>query len=301
VQRGWTRAELTYLRGHYYDRGAQHIAARFGRTLKAVLSKAKVLRILKSRCWRADELAFLREHYRKRPAVEMAAELGRSLSAVYQTARRWNLQQPPRHLSPDDVAELGRLHGEGFVDTEIARCLGFSREAIRDHRSRLGLPLNQDGVLRLKRQAVWTQWARLGITSAGQLRALAFRRFALENGWPEDLRPREVQVLNALAAHGVPMTRWELARGIGMRTDRRDYAGRLVLLSGNGPGGTYTASLARRGLVTILWRAGPQCKAAGKGCGQRLNLYALGPEALAMLERRAACESRTNLQRATAI
>lgn len=92
-----------------------------------------------------------------------------------------------------------------------------------------------------------------------------------------------MQILNALAAAGVPMTMLELAQAIGMRTDRADASHARVLLAGNGPGGTYTASLARRGLVVRhvgALRSGP-----ARGCH---DLYSLGPAALAILQRRAA-------------
>ncbi len=77
-----------------------------------------------------------------------------------------------------------------------------------------------------------------------------------------------------------------------MRTDRigtRGGRGRgtLELLIGNGPGGTYTASLMRRGLLVALGRMAP-----GNGRkGSHRQLYTLGPLALEILERRAAeCE-----------
>lgn len=78
------------------------------------------------------------------------------------------------------------------------------------------------------------------------MRAAAFRKYAADRGWPADLRPREVQILETLWHLG-PQTLPELARRIGCRPNKRGK-----LLHGNGPGGTYTATLLRRGLILAI-------------------------------------------------
>ena len=96
--------------------------------------------------------------------------------------------------------------------------------------------------------------------------------------------------MNVLAARGVPMTLVELAEAIGANTSTTHRTGsKRIVLSGNGPGGTYTASLMQRGLVIGLHQAGPLCGATGKGSGRRKSLYTLGPAALAILQERAKC------------
>ena len=132
-----------------------------------------------------------------------------------------------------------------------------------------------------------TQYERLGVANGGELRKRSFAKYACENGWPEDLRPREVQILNVLAARGVPMNRLELSAAIGMRTDRMGGNGTLALLTGNGPGGTYTASLLKRGLLSKVTRG---FLVSGLGKGRSRDLYFLGPFALEILQRRALCE-----------
>jgi hypothetical protein len=150
-----------------------------------------------------------------------------------------------------------------------------------------------------KKRAVVNQLKTLGLSSPTELRSRAFRLYAIECGWPEDLRPREVQILNVLAARGVPMTRLEIAQAIGMRTDRTGDRGHghktLELLSGNGPGGTYTASLMRRGLVAKLKRGSV---VAGLGKGHSRDLYYLGPEAVRILEARA-CQQQQQSEMAS--
>lgn len=97
---------------------------------------------------------------------------------------------------------------------------------------------------------------------------MAFRRYAASSGWPEDLAPREVHILEVLSASD-PMTRPEIARAIGM-----PWIGSRRSLKGNTPGGSYLASLMRRGLVASLGRV-----VRGQGRGHSLHLYTLAIDA----------------------
>lgn len=252
---------------------------------------------MSGRPWTPREDALLRQHWGRKGAWAICAMLPahRTLCGVYQRARTLGLDRLTKRHSPAAVEHIRRLHAQGLSDAAIAKRVGIGRRSVCDIRAdRLGLPVNAAAILRAKRRAVKTQQKVLNVRSPAELRPLSYQRYAVENGWPEDLRPREVQILNVLAAQGVPMTRLELAKAIGMRTDRIGGNGSLALLTGNGPGGTYTASLMRRGLVATLGHAGPRCKASGKGCGRRLKLYLLGPQALAILQERAqACEATT--------
>lgn len=238
--------------------------------------------------WTTDEKRFLRAHYGKRKGPWIARQLGRPLHQVYAAAERFGLSTPTPRTNAANEDAVRRLNAAGLTDAEIVRELKSYRRVVRNIRKRLGLPPSREGWLRRRRDGVRKQRETLGITSAGQLRQLAYRPYAVENGWPEDCRPREVQILNVLADRGVPMTRLELAEAIGMRTDRTDRNGKPDLLKGNGPGGTYTASLARRGLVARLRRA-HVVRGMGKGKGS--DLYCLGPVALQLLERRASCKA----------
>ena len=238
------------------------------------------------RFWTAEEDGLLLAWYGQCPAAEFADLLGRGLRDVYRRALHLGLRKGPPRTTTAQVGEVARLHGEGLTDAEIGRRLGIQRRTVQDiRRERLGLPVNAAAVKEAGRRAVQAQRRTLGVKSGGDLRRLGFRNYAAENGWPEDLRPREVQILNVLAGRGVPMTRPELAEAIGHGTAERWASGkRRILLAGNGPGGTYTASLMRRGLVACLGRLGT---VTGQGKGRSRYLYTLGPQALAILERRA--------------
>lgn len=250
---------------------------------------------MNGRPWTKVEKELMHGLYGHDPAADLALLLSRSVGQIYQAAERFGLTEPRRKFTPAMEATLRRRHAEGWTDVAIAAELGIDRKWLQSRRARLGLPANMEAVLEARRRSVRTQYERLGIATGGDLRRLAFRRFARANGWPEDLRPREVQILNVLAARGVPMSRLELAAAIGMRTDRMGSNGTLALLgSCNGPGGTYTASLMRRGLVVSLGRL---ATVMGQGKGRSRHLYALGPLALSILQSRAeACTTTATVE-----
>lgn len=249
------------------------------------------------RRWTAAEMGLVRELHATHTASQIAARLPgepRNAVAIYRLAHRLGLRKWPRW--PATVIERVRLlHTEGLNDADIARRMPdvFSDRLQVKHirHDLLKLPKNVASIQASARRAAQKQSQTLGTSPGGELRALAHRRYAIENGWPEDCRPREVQILNALAARGVPMTRRELCAAIGM-ADHETFASgkRRILLSGNGPGGTYTATLLRRGLLTRHCSAGPPTR---PGASKRLDLYSLGPVALQILERRATCANQT--------
>jgi hypothetical protein len=137
---------------------------------------------------------------------------------------------------------------------------------VSHHRQALGLPSNATHPRRRARVAERTrrQVAEAGVASLAEVRVLAFRKFAVLSGWPGDLTPRQVLILEALDARG-PLTRPEIAEAIGM-----PWKGSRKSLVGNVPGGSYLAHLIRRGLVTNLGRIVRQ-----SGQGRSIHLYTL--------------------------
>jgi hypothetical protein len=231
-----------------------------------------------------EELKLVLELYPKRTAAQIAELIfgtGRAALAIYRLARVLGLRKWPC-WPPETIDGVRRLHARGLSDVEIAGKMGMSRDQVHNIRyARLKLPPNADAILQARRRGVKTQFKRLGIRHGGDLRRLAFQKYAKENGWPEDLRPREVQILNILAERG-PMTMYQLSVAIGMRTDRIGCNGRPALLMGNGPGGTYTATLMRRGLIMTIKR---WAKGRPKGQAREPNVYLLTPQAISILER----------------
>jgi hypothetical protein len=141
----------------------------------------------------------------------------------------------------------------------------------------MGLPPNRgsDHYRRAVRSRTGEQLERGGFRSLAELRSWVFRRMAEKAGWPADLRPRHVDILNALWDRG-PMTRRELADAIGMR-----WLGSRGSLKSSDPEGSYLAHLTRRGLVMRMPRAR---RMTGQGKGRSCDIYMLSLD----IERRSA-------------
>jgi hypothetical protein len=239
------------------------------------------------------EKNLVRQSYQATSAADLARQLGMPghPGRVYRLAGQMGLTKWPR-WPPATLATVATLHAEGLTDVDIARKTGLQRRQVSQIRTeRLRLPVNAAAIYAAQLRGIASQRRTLGIRSAGELRALSHRRYAVENGWPADLRPREVQVLNALAVHG-PQTLRELAERLAMATDKRNasHGGPRLLASCNGPGGTYTASLMRRGLV-MRQRRGQKGRR-----GQIGSLYLLTAVAVAMVERKVARERECERQ-----
>lgn len=224
-----------------------------------------------TRRWQETEIDYLRRHYGKRPAKEIASELGRPLHQVYGAADRYGLSEPQRGL-PDEFHSILRLfHERGWSDAEIAEFWQlqgwpFDRRSICDHRRALGLPSNALSERRRRRVAAKTreQCRQAGLRSLAEVRCQAFERFARARGWPADLPPRCVQMLDVMYERG-PMTRRQLAAAIGM-----PWKGSKKTMVGSVPGGTYLAFLMRRGLVVKFRKVVKQ-----PGSGRNVDLYQL--------------------------
>lgn len=230
---------------------------------------------MKRRSWKAAERAMLRRDYARRPAALIAARLKRTKSQVYQQAAKLGLSKNP-HLDWGELdADLRRLHADGWSDAEIAQhfqqALGryVSREAVGDRRRTLRLKHNAFSDHRRRRVAARTreQLARAGISKLGYLRVVAWSAASRRCGWPGDLRPRAVQILNLLYERG-PLTRRQIAEAIGM-----PWKGSRKTLVSNDREGTYLWNLVNRGLVVRLPRL---VKGVGKGRSQHLYTLALG-------------------------
>lgn len=149
-------------------------------------------------------------------------------------------------------AELRSLHAQGYTDSEIGEAVGRSRVAIGTQRRKYGLPSNRPHQRFIDRcRNVTKKMVRdRGLKNFCGLRQQAWKDFARRNGWPEDLWPREVTILNALLERG-PMTRRQICDAIGLR-----WCGRNSSLKSHRPGhSTHLGYLASRGLVVRLGTA----------------------------------------------
>jgi DNA-binding transcriptional ArsR family regulator len=223
------------------------------------------------RYWTDTERQHLQRLYPNHTVTVIARRLGRSPKAIYQEADKLGLSKVIR--TPTGLAfraELRRLNGLGYSDTEIAESIGCERHTISKWRQRLNLPSNARGDRYKARVRVKTaeQCRKAGVSTLGAVRALAFRKRAAEAGWPADLRPRAVEMLEALSARG-PLTRREIAEAIGM-----PWKGSRWSLKSNDPEGSYLAHLMAQGLVISLGRLVRQ-----GGKGRNCHLYSLALDA----------------------
>ena len=245
----------------------------------------------KRKYWTVADLAKLRELYPTMTADALVPLLGYSKKSIYMQAFTLGLRKHPMPFAASVIRRVGQLHAKGLNDVEIGDKLGLNRNQTHHIRyEKLKLPPNEEGIKRAHRKGILTQRKTLGISNAGELRVLSFRNYAVENGWPADFSPREVQILNTLAAHG-PMTSRDIAIKIGMSITRKNsVTGCPKLLDGcrrlkpNGREyGTYTASLIARGLICYMHRSR---KSGMRGHGRVPGLYMLTLEAINMVKER---------------
>lgn len=237
--------------------------------------------------WTPADDARLRDLYPTGTAAEAAAALGRTVSATLHRIDRLGLTKYPRW--PAEVIEQARrLNAEGCPDRVVAERMPdvfaagpAGRDQAKCLRQRYGWPFHRD--LEGKRRALAGQRRTLGVRHGGDLRALGYRRYAQRCGWPDDLPPRAVQVLNLLATGG-PQTAEQLHRAMGLKLKRNSVHGgpvwlpcsaRSALCHGHG---TYTGLLIAKGLVVGIRRGG----GPGSRAARRPDLYTLTPHAVSV-------------------
>ncbi len=251
------------------------LAGRTGRSPSAIKNRAFILGLDAGNRYTDEEKDLVRQLYPTHTAAQIAAQIAerihgtpRSALSIYRLASTLGLRKLAGHEA-EFVEQVRALHADGLNDFEIAARLGRHRDTVHPIRAkRLKLSPNQEGIDRGHAKAVTAQLKSMGLTSPTQLRTRAYRRYAVENGWPEDFLPREVQILNVLARDG-PLTALQITERIGMRVHKNSVSGKLKLLSGcnrkkpNGVAyGTYTASLMARGMICHVdrsqsWSIGP--------------------------------------------
>jgi len=275
--RGYTDAEIAAALGQDRQRICQ-FRARMGLPCNEAREK-----------YSPEEYDILRAEYGRVPAAALAKRFGRTRTSIYKVAARLGLNKSRSRLEnrPGLVATLSARHAEGWSDAEIGRELGVDRHHVGALRKRIGLPPNtwsqhlRDRV----RAKTAEQLAKAGLPNIGYLRVEAFKKFARDRGWPEDLKKRQVQILELLWKNG-PMTREEICLALGLRKNARSRkfsdgsVGYWYPMHCNTIGHTadssYTGDLLKRGLIISLGRI-VRNKPAGAVSGQGRNtcLYSL--------------------------
>jgi hypothetical protein len=281
-KRTWTPEMLERLKEYATCPDVKALATELGVTYKAIKSKAKVSRIIRRPGWTDEQVDTLKRMYSTHPAADVARAVEKPLGATCKMASNLGLAKQKRlTVTPQVIEQIRRMNQQQVSDTDIAASLDCDRHTVSKLRKRMGLPSWDKGPQWLEKvkQKQKQQLLEAGVDSLGQIRSLAYQKFAVDNGWPADTKPRAVQVLNLLASHGVPMNRRQIAEGIGMPRLQQNK-----LLLANGKGGTHLAQLVRAGLVIRLKRS---CRIIGQGSGRTCDYYILGPVALKILKERA--------------
>lgn len=276
----WTQQRDALLQAEYPTTSdPRALAARLGVSLVALKTRAARLGVRRRHPWTQKQLRLLRQLRGHCTATEIAARTGRSVKSVQMMAFQLGLPRLTRRLVWDE-ARVRQMYADGLSDSDVAAVHGCGGRAASAYRCRLGIPANgYSERWREKLQASGTL-----ITDGGSNRREAYRRFARSRGWPEHLPPRCVQILDLMAAVGLPVTRRQIVSALGLHWT----SVRKVLMSGRScTGGSYLAHLAHHGLLTRLKRA---CRVTGKGKGHSCDYYVLGPAAIEILAARAAEE-----------
>lgn len=221
-----------------------------------------------SRRYTERELEFVKANHGKMDGREIAKELGIPLGKVHRITQRLGIGRKFASFGEDFEKFVREKNALGWSDTEIAVKWKCDRHAVSRRRQLMKLPNQAFSQRQREKTAEKTreQCRKAGVKSLAEVRRQAFRKYARKYGWPEDLRPRAVQILQALLIHG-PMIRREIAEKIGM-----PWKGVKKSLVSNDPEGTYLHALVKRGLVICMRRI---VRAGGQG--QNVSLYSLNP------------------------
>ena len=224
---------------------------------------------MSGRLWTDEELDLLRTHYKHRPNA-VAGSAGRTQRAGGPDQGRGPGAGQAANPAGGAAGVIRARHQAGRLDSEIhAEWIAahpeaqLCRKSVRNYRRKLGLPVNAERRLEVRRAAYQKQLAVLGIPSIQVFAVRRQRRIAMQAGLPLDLRPLRVRVFEVLRGGGY-WTRQEIAAAIGARNDcqrtwfKCRYGSQSAL-----------ANLVHRGLVSRT--VGRTRKGGGKG--QRAYKY----------------------------
>ena len=262
------------MRRLFFTLSYDQLAARLGKSVCAVKSKANKIGLVKVRRWTDAELSVLKDQYGWINSETVARNLNRPLKHIYNQATALGLTKTYHRVTAAEKRTIKRMVKAGACNTHIGQAIGIDKHIVRKWRTRLGLPqLTSGGSVdscqackERVRANTKEQCRKAGVKSLAEIRTLAFRKYARKHGWSEDIRPRGVQILNLLFMEG-PKTRFEIAGKIGLR-----WRGSRKSLCSNDPQGSYLANLLHRGLVVVIKRGR---QVTGQGKGHSVDLYAI--------------------------
>lgn len=247
----YTPAEDERIRAVWPDVPA--LAAELGREPASVVTRALRLdlpRRIIQRPYTEAELQIVRDRYATEGAKPIARDLGRGQSAIVALAGRLGLVCL-RPWTADEDQAIRQMKQEGRSQKEIAVALGRTVSAAAKRIQFLGLakPLFDP----IAHRAKLTRLHQPGSNPGPETRWARARIRMGEHGWPPDLNPKEIAILNALQRG--PQTRKAISLSIGERVDL-DERKRLRTHGGI----SAMARLLARGIVARLrLQNGRQC------------------------------------------
>jgi hypothetical protein len=275
--KAWTKADERFL-AKYFRLGASHaeLAEVMERTVGSIKSRLKVLGLVdKNRYLSPEQIETAKANQGKLTAKQIGELIGRTETSVHQLFNRLGLTKK-RKKHRGLIGFIRRHHKFGWSDAEISAEWSkqhpddpLTRRHLGDiRREKCGLPDNALSEHRRQLVAKKTkeQCRQAGVKNLAEVRRLAYNEFARKHGWPDDLRPRAVQICDLLYERG-PHTRSQIAAAVGM-----PWKGSRKSLVSNDPEGSYLAHLQARGLVVQLPRV-----VKGRGRGKSVHLYAIAP------------------------
>lgn len=270
----WEPHEVELVKSNFRSMSHAKMAEQLGRRWAQVKSFCKRHGLVDRDRWTQVELEAVHTlTLEGLTAAQIAARLpGRTMCMVHRQRHLLGLCRKLDVVGLDDL--IHARHSEQWSDAEIAGEWNAShsenqiaRETVGGHRRKLGIAANAATPRLRARVAAKTaeQVAAAGAASLAELKSQVIRDRIKQMGWPADLRWREAQILSLIWERG-PMTKGELAEAVG------DFRGKMALYS-NDRGGSYLATLQRRGLLFVFKRAVNR----GRGVGRGLDLYSLNP------------------------
>ena len=181
-------------------------------------------------------------------AIERAEPGARPLTTV-------NRKRAPRGRWVKPACDSGEVMPKGRYWT------GWEISFLRTHH-RKAKAKTLASILKRSEQSIYLMASQIGVSVKNPVS----RRKGKTDGWPKNLSPREVDILNFLWESG-PSTRRQICEGIGLR-----WRGSRKSMTCPGKGGSYLAKLIRRGLVVRINKGNP---VFGQGRGRTCDLYSL--------------------------
>jgi hypothetical protein len=117
LMRAWSKDAEAKLRALYGRAPLARIAFQLKRTVKAVRSRAKVLRLTTGKVhrWTPAELKILRKRYPHEKTEKIARDLGLPLHKVFNAAKRAGLEKSEKYLASPDACRLRRDDNPGVA------------------------------------------------------------------------------------------------------------------------------------------------------------------------------------------